>query len=471
MMHQYDTPTLFGIENPYADLFVGINNVIELRPIGGWPLLLIDPPWKFKAWSKKGEKKNPEKHYRTVPTEVIISLPIWKLPASDSVCMLWTTAPLLHRQLPALKAWGFCCGVGTRILTADLHWRRAEHLQIGDRLLSFDDMPRGRRRYYKWGTVVSTGITPLPCYRITLADGRSLIASAEHKWLARGGDRFQWATAHQMKTNRNKQRIQPWALVDLMPVREPENTYDAGFLSAAFDSEGSFGLQKSNLSFAQRPNVLMDRVRSLLNARLFKFREYYYPHHHSCAQLTMTSRRDAMRFLMQFRPPRLMEKWQRYPLEKTSVYNSPCIDVAYIEDMGIQEVVTLQTDVGTYIAEGFGAHNTYKSFVPWFKASPASADDIDDDDWNPSFGGGYLFRNCSELMLIGTRGDPQLKPERRALRGAFFAPLREHSRKPDEQYTHAEALTRGPYLELFSRTNRQGWDSWGDEAGMFGETT
>lgn len=26
-----------------------------------------------------------------------------------------------------------------------------------------------------------------------------------------------------------------------------------------------------------------------------------------------------------------------------------------------------------------------------------------------------------------------------------------------------------PYLELFSRTNREGWDSFGDQSGMFGE--
>ena len=30
-----------------------------------------------------------------------------------------------------------------------------------------------------------------------------------------------------------------------------------------------------------------------------------------------------------------------------------------------------------------------------------------------------------------------------------------------------ERLYDGPYLELFARSRRDGWDGWGDQAGMF----
>lgn len=128
----------------------------------------------------------------------------------------------------------------------------------------------------------------------------------------------------------------------------------------------------------------------------------------------------------------------------------------------------LQEQLGVMKAWGFD----YKSAAPWFKGSPASeGDDPEDEEWNPAFAGGYLFRSCSEVMLIGTRGQPKLMPARRKVRGAFFDPQREHSRKPDPQYTHAEALSAGPYLELFSRTDREGWTSFGNEAGKFGEAS
>ena len=46
---------------------------------------------------------------------------------------------------------------------------------------------------------------------------------------------------------------------------------------------------------------------------------------------------------------------------------------------------------------------------------------------------------------------------------------REHSHKPDEQYARIERLYGGPYLELFARHRRDGWDAWGQEAPVAGE--
>jgi MT-A70 len=48
---------------------------------------------------------------------------------------------------------------------------------------------------------------------------------------------------------------------------------------------------------------------------------------------------------------------------------------------------------------------------------------------------------------------------------------REHSRKPDEAYARIEALCEGPYLEMFARRRRPGWDSWGTEADSGGTET
>jgi N6-adenosine-specific RNA methylase IME4 len=53
------------------------------------------------------------------------------------------------------------------------------------------------------------------------------------------------------------------------------------------------------------------------------------------------------------------------------------------------------------------------------------------------------------------------------VRRLLVAPRREHSRKPDEAYARIEALAEGPYLELFARGSRPGWDGWGLERGLF----
>lgn len=82
-----------------------------------------------------------------------------------------------------------------------------------------------------------------------------------------------------------------------------------------------------------------------------------------------------------------------------------------------------------------------------------------------AFGTGYIFRSASEPFILGTIGRPEIK--NRSTRNVIEAAVREHSRKPDEQYTLLENLFPGPYLELFSRTDRPGWASWGNETGKF----
>jgi N6-adenosine-specific RNA methylase IME4 len=93
-----------------------------------------------------------------------------------------------------------------------------------------------------------------------------------------------------------------------------------------------------------------------------------------------------------------------------------------------------------------------------------------------AFGTGYIFRCSGEPYLIGTIGTPSIRlrgvPGARSIRSVIEAPVREHSRKPDEAYEAAEILSGGaPMLEMFSRQPRAGWDTFGDEALKFREGT
>lgn len=80
---------------------------------------------------------------------------------------------------------------------------------------------------------------------------------------------------------------------------------------------------------------------------------------------------------------------------------------------------------------------------------------------------GYWTRGNPEQCLLATRGKPLRKSK--AVRKLVISPRREHSRKPDEMYGYIEDLVGGPYLELFSRAGRPGWDSWGAQSGLFDE--
>ena len=79
-------------------------------------------------------------------------------------------------------------------------------------------------------------------------------------------------------------------------------------------------------------------------------------------------------------------------------------------------------------------------------------------------GVGFYFRNVTEIVLFGVHGSMRTLPHARSQVNMIETRKREHSRKPDEQYSFIEACSPGPYLELFARHPRPGWTVWGDEA-------
>lgn len=107
-----------------------------------------------------------------------------------------------------------------------------------------------------------------------------------------------------------------------------------------------------------------------------------------------------------------------------------------------------------------GCGFTYKTGGAWAKQSTTGR------AW--AFGTGYILRSAAEILLVGTRGSPTWTSK--SVRNLWVAPLREHSRKPDAVIEDIERLTIGPRLELFSRTERPGWDyALSDELGKFGD--
>jgi len=80
-------------------------------------------------------------------------------------------------------------------------------------------------------------------------------------------------------------------------------------------------------------------------------------------------------------------------------------------------------------------------------------------------GGGYGTRHNAEVCWLGRRGSPRRKSA--AVRELIIAPVRQHSRKPDEIYSRIEELCDGPYLELFARQQWPGWTCIGDEIDKF----
>lgn len=76
---------------------------------------------------------------------------------------------------------------------------------------------------------------------------------------------------------------------------------------------------------------------------------------------------------------------------------------------------------------------------------------------------GFYFRGDTEHVIFATRGGLGIPPSMR-VSNHFAAKKGRHSVKPDRFYEIVEKVSPGPYLELFARRRRYGWDVWGNEA-------
>jgi N6-adenosine-specific RNA methylase IME4 len=81
----------------------------------------------------------------------------------------------------------------------------------------------------------------------------------------------------------------------------------------------------------------------------------------------------------------------------------------------------------------------------------------------PRLGTGQ-FQCNSESVLVCRKGGPANNAFGRT-GGTWFNWPRtsRHSEKPSAFFDLVERVSPGPYLEMFARTTRPGWQSWGDE--------
>lgn len=105
------------------------------------------------------------------------------------------------------------------------------------------------------------------------------------------------------------------------------------------------------------------------------------------------------------------------------------------------------------IAKAWGFE--FKTIITWVKTTK-------DDSVNRG-GMGWYFRGCTEHVLYATRGKASIPSSRREP-NVLLAPRGRHSAKPAEFMEMVERVTEAfSPIELFARTSRIGWTSWGNE--------
>jgi N6-adenosine-specific RNA methylase IME4 len=95
-------PSFYALTSKQRD------EVIELAgKLGRFDVILVDFPWRFGTYSKKGMGRSAERHYGTMTLDEIAAYPITAFAARDCVLLSWATVPFLDRAIDAMRAQGF----------------------------------------------------------------------------------------------------------------------------------------------------------------------------------------------------------------------------------------------------------------------------------------------------------------------------------------------------------------------------
>lgn len=107
---------------------------------------------------------------------------------------------------------------------------------------------------------------------------------------------------------------------------------------------------------------------------------------------------------------------------------------------------------GHRIARAWGF--TPKTILTWVKT-------FQDDPARVSMKTGYYFRGATEHVIFAVRGSLRLQTDEGQPTAYLWPRIGAHSVKPDAFGDLVEKCSPGPYLELFCRRPRMGWDAWG----------
>lgn len=282
-----------------------------------------------------------------------------------------------------------CLTPDMRILTKDLTWVPLGEVKVGDRLFAFTEgREYGRQRGYCETVVLSADREVRDVYEVEFENGDVIRATADHKWLVESRGGYIWARTDGLWCNGrniygNKKRgphTQKVCTVACKPIEvvEQDTSNDAGWLAGMIDADGHLCQQNihdpdGTLRYGFRIGVaqseiypdICERIQRLItyftqNKPCTQMMERYNDKHgiRSTCQtyqyLVTGSNIEKVMFLQRVHPMK-MKKLDINKLGQLRCrYNSK---VKSIRSIGKREVVLLETDSHTFIAEGYAMHN------------------------------------------------------------------------------------------------------------------
>lgn len=283
-----------------------------------------------------------------------------------------TSAALNAAQRAVEKAEGAsekrfeCVAADTPILCADLTWRPARSVAVGDELIGVDEYTSHSGRRFCRSLVTANSVEQDFLVRVE-TDRGSVCCNRQHPWLVCRGT-WQWVETSELQAG---ERVAHPA--DVWSV---DTSWRAGWLAGMYDGEGclatgfSSGKGRLQLSISQRESPTSSLMELELTSRLGRRPLVYCAEPgaygannlHRQIHVLVVRRADVMKILGSVRPPRLLARAHEAWEGKVIAGNGRHAIVNSVKDAGMGEIALLSTTTRTYIAGGFAMHNSVNEF-------------------------------------------------------------------------------------------------------------
>jgi len=258
------------------------------------------------------------------------------------------------RLKTAASVWG-CLSPDTLVLTADLRWVPNGNLRVGQELVGIEENHRVTRRRRMVPSIVEH-IAPvvLPTFRI-ITDRGEVMASGEHPWLARP---LRAHDNHSLRWIRTDQLTANHEIAYLSPPWQDDLSYEAGYLAAGVDGEGSI---ERRIIFYQAQNEMLETMIDFGRKKGFVFNndrvQSRDPMWKDSYRLSINGLPECLRFAGSIRPKRLDSHQLWAGIHPFGRYAQKA-RVLRVESLGPRELVAMSTSTKTFVANGMFTHNS-----------------------------------------------------------------------------------------------------------------
>lgn len=159
-----------------------------------------------------------------------------------------------------------------------------------------------------------------------------------------------------------------------------------------------------------------------------------------------------------FTPKNNGEEWQKGAECPYSVMSSAQIAALPVRALSADSSHLYLWTTNRHMEDAYGIVRSWgfspKTILTWGKVQQ-------DDPTTPSMKVGHWFRSATEHVLFAVRGTVPRQSTTAYPTLMLWPRIGAHSVKPAAFLDLVEQVSPGPYVELFARAPRLGWDSWG----------